>query len=289
MELILNELSFDGQFSSQDEFIQYVLDILMPLLDVVIENEIPLLKKSDLYQYMITCDSTLQDLLMRTDDPSMTLLKSYIVNLGYCEPYWDLETLMTDPEGIYEYPASANEPNCFTEVIERSGQLLSLPHPDFDADMFLCRRDSEEFEISNIKDLRKLLKEILSEDKEKICYIIERYPYQWDVRCAQVNQKCFAKEALLDNNLAITDLLQIVDSIAQLMDDLGHGRKSRLWDKLQDDIFELRLHVSSDRIFSLFFIQSGGLVFLNGFVKKTQKTPAGEIAKAREIIKQIMR
>ena len=45
MELILNELSFDGQFSSQDEFIQYVLDSLMPLLDVVIENEIPLLKK----------------------------------------------------------------------------------------------------------------------------------------------------------------------------------------------------------------------------------------------------
>ena len=212
MELILNELSFDGQFSSQDEFIQYVLDSLMPLLDVVIENEIPLLKKSDLYQYMITCDSTLQDLLMRTNDPSMTLLKSYIVNLGYCEPYWDLETLMTDPERIYEYPASANEPNCFTEVIERGGQLLSLPHTDFDADMFLCRREG-----------------------------------------------------------------------------LGHGRKSRLWDKLQDDIFELRLHVSSDRIFRLFFIQSGGLVFLNGFVKKTQKTPAGEIAKAREIIKQIRR
>ena len=119
---------------------------------------------------------------------------------------------MTDPERIYEYPASANEPNCFTEVIERGGQLLSLPHPDFEADMFLCRRGG-----------------------------------------------------------------------------LGHGRKSRLWDKLQDDIFELRLHVSSDRIFRLFFIQSGGLVFLNGFVKKTQKTPAGEIAKAREIIKQIRR
>ena len=45
MELILNELSFDGQFSSQDEFIQYVLDSLMPLLDVVIENEIPTVKK----------------------------------------------------------------------------------------------------------------------------------------------------------------------------------------------------------------------------------------------------
>ena len=41
MELILNELSFDGQFQTQDEFVDYVLDTLIPVLDIVIENRIP--------------------------------------------------------------------------------------------------------------------------------------------------------------------------------------------------------------------------------------------------------
>ena len=85
MELILNELSFDGQFQSRDEFVDYVLDILIPVLDVVIENKVPLLKKSDIYNCKITCETTMQDLLMRANEPFMSLLKSYIVNLGYCE------------------------------------------------------------------------------------------------------------------------------------------------------------------------------------------------------------
>ena len=62
MELILNELSLDGQFRSRDEFTEYVLDVLRPVLDIVIENKIPLLKKSDLYIRRITGDETLQDL-----------------------------------------------------------------------------------------------------------------------------------------------------------------------------------------------------------------------------------
>lgn len=59
MELILNELSFDGQFQTQDEFVDYVLDTLIPVLDIVIENRIPLLKKSDIYNCKITKEATM--------------------------------------------------------------------------------------------------------------------------------------------------------------------------------------------------------------------------------------
>lgn len=140
MELILNELSFDGQFQSQDEFAEYVLDILIPVMDVIIENRVPLLKKSDIYN-------------------------------------------------------------------------------------------------------RKITREV----------------------------------AMLENNLELSDLLNIVDIIPQLIKDLQQGRKSKLWDKLEEDVYELRLHVSSNRIFRLLFVQFGGIQFLNGFIKKTQKTPPAEI------------
>ncbi|WP_455620205.1 type II toxin-antitoxin system RelE/ParE family toxin [Eisenbergiella sp.] len=287
MELILNELSFDGQFQSQDEFKDYILSILIPVLDVVIENRIPLLKKSDIYNCKITCEETIQDILMRANDPSMSLLKSYIVNLGYCEPYWDFPAL-TDPKVNYVYPASAEEPNCFTEVIERGGKLLSLQHRSYSSDTFMCRRDEKELEISNIIEVKKLLKEILQEDKGKIRYIIERYPYKRFVECVEISGKCFAEEALLENDLNNSDLFHIVEDIAKLTEVLGQGRKTDLWDKHQDDIFELRVNVSASRIFRLFFVQTGGIQFLNGFIKKAQKTPSTEITKAIRIKKQIL-
>lgn len=286
MELILNEFSFNGQFHSQDDFIDYVLDSLIPVLDVVIENKIPLLKRTDIYNYKITCDTTMQDLLMRANDPSISLLKSYIVNLGYCEPYWDL-CIRTDSEAEYEYPVIAEEPNCFTEVIERGEKLLSLRHKLFHSDKLLCHKNGKQLEIINITEVKQLLKEILLEDKGKVRYILENYPYKRLVSCVEIGGKCFAEEALLENNLEILDLIHIIDAISQLIEDFEQGRKSNLWDKIQEDVFELRLHISSNRIFRLFFVQSGGIQFLNGFVKKTQKTPAMEIAKAIEIKKQV--
>lgn len=282
MELILNELSFDGQFQSKDAFSDYVLDILIPVLDAVIENEIPLLKKSDIYSRQITRGETMQDLLEAANEPSMSLLKRYIINLGYCEPYWDVSSL-TDPEVEYCYPISTAEPNCFTEAIERGGKLLSLRHRLYEDDKFLCKRNEEELGISNITEIKKLLKEILKEDRRKIRYIIETYPYRRLVEFAEINGKCFSEEALLENNLEVSDLLRFVDAIPQLIEDLEQGRKSNLWDKLQGDVFELRLHVSSNRIFRLLFVQSGGIQFLNGFIKKTQRTPNAELVKAVEI------
>lgn len=126
------------------------------------------------------------------------------------------------------------------------------------------------------------------EDKTKVRYVIERYPYERSVTCVEVDGKCFAEEALLDSGLENRDLLHIVEAIVQLIEDLGQGRKSNVWDKLQDDIFELRLHISGNRIFRLLFVQNEGIRFLNGFIKKTQKTPALEIAKAIEIKKHML-
>ncbi len=128
----------------------------------------------------------------------------------------------------------------------------------------------------------------MQEDKRKIRYIIEKYPYERLVECVELNGRCFTEEALLENNLEISDLLHIVELIPQLIEDLEQGRKSKLWDKLQEDVFELLLHVSANRIFRLLFVQFGGIQFLNGFIKKTPKTPAAEIAKAVEIKKQLL-
>lgn len=225
--------------------------------------------------------------MLKANDPVISVLKTYIVNLGYCEPYWDLNAL-TNPKINYEYPISSDEPNCFTEAIERKGGLLSLQQSSYDTEQYFCKRNEEEVTISNVTEMKQLLKDILIEDNEKICYIIENYPYNRSVVCVNVNGKCFAEEALLENGLETGDLLHIVEAISYLIEDFEQGRKSNLWDKLQEDIFELRLHISANRIFRLLFVQFDGIQLLNGFVKKTQKTPAAEIHKAIEIRKQFL-
>lgn len=286
MELILNDFSLDGQFQGVEDFADYIRDILAPLLDVVIENEIALLKKSDFYDAAVTEKLSLNDVLMMANEPAISLLKRYIVNLGYCEPYWDTDTA-TREEVQYGYPVHREEPNCFTEVIERCGKLISIEHPDFRDEKIICSRNEKEIGVSNITAVEQMLKEYLREEKEKVRYVLEKYPYKRPIMCAEVRGRCYANEALCGNNLNETDLINLLEAVPRLIEDLENGRKTDLWDKLQDDIFELRIHVSAGRIFRLLFVQYNGICFLNGFIKKTQKTPLDEIHKAVEIKKHI--
>ena len=51
---------------------------------------------------------------------------------------------------------------------------------------------------------------------------------------------------------------------------------------LDDGIFELRVKVASDISRVLyFFFHDNKIILTNGFIKKTRKTPPGEIAKAK--------
>lgn len=69
---------------------------------------------------------------------------------------------------------------------------------------------------------------------------------------------------------------------------IGCGRrifKLTIWHSrhLENGIFELRGKVGTDIVRVLyFFYYEGKIVFTNGFVKKTQKTPREKIRKAKE-------
>ena len=197
--------------------------------------------------------------------------------------------MATKEDVKYVYPLQREEPNCFTEVIERCGKLTSFEHPDFKEEKISCSRNEKGIEILNITVVEQILKEYLREDKGKIRYILEKFPYKRSVICAEVKGRCYANEALCENNLNDTDLINLLDAVSRLIEDLENGRKTDLWDKLQEDIFELRIHVSAGRIFRLLFVQHNSICFLNGFIKKTQKTPLEEIHKAVEIKKHIVR
>jgi len=66
-----------------------------------------------------------------------------------------------------------------------------------------------------------------------------------------------------------------------LLQELGPAIRLPYSKYLRDGIFELRIQAASDisRIF-YFFYDGKKIILTNGFIKKTQQTPAGEIEKA---------
>jgi len=73
-----------------------------------------------------------------------------------------------------------------------------------------------------------------------------------------------------------------VASIISILQDNGNELREPYSKYLSDGIFELRAKVGSDITRVLyFFYYERHIILTNGFIKKTQKTPAQEIEKAK--------
>ena len=68
-----------------------------------------------------------------------------------------------------------------------------------------------------------------------------------------------------------------------LLETIGPQLRMPYSNHLDDGIFELRVEISSDTARVLYFFMMGKkAVLTHGFIKKTQKTPPSEIAKAKK-------
>ena len=88
-------------------------------------------------------------------------------------------------------------------------------------------------------------------------------------------------EEFLDS-LPVKMRVKALDSL-DLLEEYGNQLRMPYSEALTDGIFELRIKFSSDisRIFYFFYV-GNKIIVTNGFIKKTQKTPSIELAKARK-------
>ncbi len=89
-----------------------------------------------------------------------------------------------------------------------------------------------------------------------------------------------AKEFLLGLDTKMR--AKMVDTIAILADN-GYELREPYSKHLSEGIFELRAKAGSDisRVLYFFYVDKR-IILTNGFIKKTQKTPKGEIDKAKK-------
>lgn len=284
MEIILNDNSLDGQFASLEDFEEYFLSDMRPILEGMEKQHINLQKKTDTYARYITKEITLNSYLRRANRTAATIMKKLIVQL-YHEPHWDLENMQSRADGIYDYPGKCEEPNCFTEAMERKCPLLSFRHNSYMKERFSCKCDGKEMEIVNIYRLLVLYQWLLLGKKADIRYIFESFPFEREILFAETESRCYALEALEENDLSPEDHWKIFSNILRLIEDKKAGRKTHFWDNIEGAINEYRITVSGDREFRMLFLWEKEIVFLNGFIKKTALTPESEKKKAKNIIK----
>ena len=88
-----------------------------------------------------------------------------------------------------------------------------------------------------------------------------------------------AKEFLLGVDVKMRAKMS---NVISMLSDYGHELREPYSKHISDGIFELRAKVGSNisRVLFFFYVDNR-IVLTNGFVKKTQKTPAAEIMKAK--------
>lgn len=75
----------------------------------------------------------------------------------------------------------------------------------------------------------------------------------------------------------------------KVLQEKGNGLREPYSKHLEDGIFEVRGKVGTDISRVLYFFYFGGKIILtNGFIKKSQKTPRGEIEKAKAYRKDFL-
>lgn len=285
MDVILNEYSLNGQFESIEEFVLWIRNEWMEMFDYFLQKKVAIYKKSNFYSNKVTKDETLRDLLKMRGDPLIAKIKSFIINSAYSDPYWDTEDNCKSKQGnTYKCPNDNDLPNCFSEAIERDRTVLSIKNENYLERHIVYLRDNVAGELYNIVEYNSFLIWLLEYETGDDRYVFEHYKFDRQVEFAEVDGRCYAEEALQQNNLTVGDKKKLLLSVSDMIRGLSTGKKNRFWDSISDEIFEYRLSVSAGREFRLLFVQNKKtIVFLNGFIKKQQKTPTYEIDKAKKI------
>lgn len=288
MSVIINDFSLDGQFNEIETFIESLFDNTIPMLDILESLKIQMLSSYSIYDLKVTESTTLYDIIKIKGVPEITKFKKQLNELFFDEPFWEAEPL-SDNDSVYECNFSNKISGyCLTEALERKNPVLSFEHDDFKESVIVIKKDGVDNKVNNLYN-----KEILIESFREIGiinplkYLLLKHNLK-DSFGLSLGKNYF-KDLGEEAHLKEEDIDVIVDDINRLIDfkykDLNPGRLSKAIDgKLK----EFRTSLADSREIRIFYFEvNRKIVFLNGFLKKTQETPKNEIDKAKILMDKL--
>jgi len=293
MEILLNDLSIVGQYSSVDDFIDNLAREILPILNKSRGLGFTFLSKTTSYSLNITKDLTLHDLLTNKHRsilyPEVSLFMSAIADM-MSDPFWDND-IRTDNNSSYELSNECEVPNCITEAFERSGILVSLWHDDFQCKFIPLHKDGEQQQVRNsasapiFSEHLVLSKDISLVEFLRVCLRDEKVLF-----CERRRGDYYVDEPCRNSELGYTDIITIRDDLLIMLSSVASGETSRFSKSItykKKKYFEFRTTISDDREFRIFYIQGDeGAIFLYPLIKKTEQIPDSVLRTIEEIAKR---
>jgi len=151
MEILVNELSLNGQFSSVDYFIKFGLIPFVKVLNDIEPQSNSLYKKYDFYQAKITPHHTIHNTLtgnISRQYDEIRKFKSQLAKL-FDNPYWE-DNPKYSANCIYLYNGNNVCNSSLAEACERDKIIVSFYHNDFKTIQLSVFKNKYKIEIDNL-------------------------------------------------------------------------------------------------------------------------------------------
>lgn len=288
MSVIINDFSLDGQFKEIETFIESLFDNMIPMLDILESLNIQMLSSYSIYDLKVTENTKLYDIIKIKGVPEIVKFKKQLNELFFDEPFWESEPL-SDNSSVYECEFSdKTNIHCLAEALERKNPVLSFEHDYFKQGVIVIKKDGADSTINNLYSKESLIenfREVGIIDSLKYLLLKHNLKDSFGLSLG----KNYFKDLCEETNLKEDDIDVIIEDINKLIDfkskNLDPGRLSKTIDgKLK----EFRTSLSDSRQIRIFYFEVyKRIVFLNGFLKKTEETPKNEIDKAKILMNKL--
>lgn len=288
MEVVLNDLSLEGQFDTVEEFSESLLQYTLPTLEILKNNQIEVLKSYMMYNLMVTPTHKFADIMQLSGDPVLSKLRSQLHSLYGEEPYWEDDSQCNE-DAIYscKYTESFNG-YCIAEALERNAWIYSFENEKFIDEFLEITKNGEVHRLINFFEPNMLIKSLL----DLRIITMPQYlglKYKSDKSFGIGINKDYFSELVEEASLSAEDIEIITEDIERLISLIKEGANlGRLSDTFDNGLREFRTSLDHRREIRIFYyLENNNPIFLNGFLKKTQKTPPSQIQKAERIRAQL--
>lgn len=286
MGVIINEFSLDGQFNDIDDFLDSLNDSTLPMLDRLKELRINILSSYNSYALLVTKDKSLHDMMTIRSSAEIGKFKRKLQELLYDDPFWDTD--MKSTSGIYECDYTEERSGyCLAEAIERNFPVLSFEHIKFKEKLIEIKKNSEINYIKNLFD-EDIMLQIFRFDRKisHLEYII--FKYSIIESFGLKDGKNYFEELVESAKLSLDDQSYIISDMDKLINFfIKKENPGNLSKTIEGKLKEFRTSLTNNRQIRFFYFENDKkIIFMNGFLKKTQRTPTYQIDRAKGIMSE---
>ena len=160
MEVLVNELSLNRQFSSIEDFLANGLNIMLPVLKGF-PDDVSICKTYNLYECGVTNEITLHHILVSDYSRTLDEIRRYKLFFSkfFQDPYWE-DSQCHSSSDIYFFNGQNVSGTSIAEACEREQMLLSFNRGGFDIKSLEVTKDDHTISVINLRtqiDLEDLL------------------------------------------------------------------------------------------------------------------------------------